>query len=451
MRPIDPTPLRKQIVAFPSPNVADRIFHERRDSQQASYAVPVFGTPHPNVVKYPGFLLAYVKASDDVGWADWYYVNDRLNQDAYNYEIQYPYASTDYPRYIRTYVYLQTTLVEPAAGSADPVFAGFSLVDHKHSNIGDPVLDTLFVSVQRAYERIPGPILTTRDYPTTVKGALATTTRQTVAPGTAVPVPGTTYSGGIVIESEVVDATTVLANQEITTISAWPILYDWLWDPDLVSWIRIKFEIVPKVDDDPIPTAPSAGTMIDYKAIDEAWTTKITYSVVSAINTLGSTQKSQIEYDFPAVLIGAVGIGALHRLDNQESFYLNPNLLSARRVITNALVVTSYYTTYALALAAAPAPTDLRPNTFRYSGQFLDLSLGACLCDAQTINANTSSNNPVWGVVSEGLVIGASSPNATTYVSWMNNPAANLIILPYKIKQAKYNLWQLEVWKVEPR
>jgi hypothetical protein len=154
---LNPAPLRKRIISYPTPDVTDRVVKELHNATQANYEVPPYGTPHPTPGLYPDHVLAYVTPADDTGFASWFYVNERANQDAYNYVADYPYGVTDFPRYTRTYVLVQDGLVEPALGTPDSMFPGFVLVDHRNVALGDQVLEALFVGVQRFYEKLPGP------------------------------------------------------------------------------------------------------------------------------------------------------------------------------------------------------------------------------------------------------------------------------------------------------
>lgn len=154
---LTPAPIRDRIVSHPTPDVSDRVIKELRNASQANYTVPPYGTPHPAPSLYPDHVLAYVAPEGDSGFASWFYVNARANQDAYNYVADYPHGVTTHPRYTRTYVLLRQGLAEPALGSADPAFPGFILVDHRNVALGDQVIESLFVGVQRFYEQLPGP------------------------------------------------------------------------------------------------------------------------------------------------------------------------------------------------------------------------------------------------------------------------------------------------------
>jgi hypothetical protein len=148
---------------FPTPNLRDRILVVRRDSRKAGYKVPLQGSKYdgPNAEKFCDFKFATIKSLDQIGWENWYYVNERRNQNAYNFEISYPYASKDYPTITRTYVFLRgdQRSKEPDADTMDPVYGDLFLTDHKVIRLQQPELDALFVGIQRTYERLPGPII----------------------------------------------------------------------------------------------------------------------------------------------------------------------------------------------------------------------------------------------------------------------------------------------------
>ncbi len=125
---------------------------------------PVVGSVYdgPDPKQLEGFVFATARPADQGGFVDWFYLNERANQDAYNFSVDYIYNDKTYPRLTRTYVLLREGLVEPQVNTADPIYAGLQLTDHKQLRIeNDPVLDSLFVVVQRVYEILPGPIITT--------------------------------------------------------------------------------------------------------------------------------------------------------------------------------------------------------------------------------------------------------------------------------------------------
>lgn len=216
--PLNPTPQRKQIFQFPTPNLDDRVFYELHDSTQMNYKVPEYGTPHPNQAKYEGFVFALVKPADQSGWVTWFYLNERANQDEYNFEITYPYADTDYPAYVRTYVLKRDGLVEPEAGDADPVHGvEYQLTAHKQTRLADPLLDSLFVGVQRAYERLPGPTITS--YSINSRGDVEAQFEQVVPSGTELQADGLT-----VMKSALEYESTVKGKKVYSTVGSHSVL-----------------------------------------------------------------------------------------------------------------------------------------------------------------------------------------------------------------------------------
>lgn len=147
---------------WPTPGLDDRIVKLRKDFRKFP-KLPRKGSKYngPNADKFCDFRFATAKATDQIGWIDLYYLNERKNQDEYNFEITYPYASKDYPTVTRTYVVLRgdQRSKEPDADSKDPVYGDLSLTDHKVIRLQQNELDALFVGVQRVYERLPSPVI----------------------------------------------------------------------------------------------------------------------------------------------------------------------------------------------------------------------------------------------------------------------------------------------------
>jgi hypothetical protein len=96
--------------------------------------------------------------ADQTGWVDWFYVNERLNQDEYNFVIEYPWVDKTYPRVTRTYLILREDYEEPDPDATDPKYTELSLTDRKITRLEDPVLDSLFVGISNVFERVPAPI-----------------------------------------------------------------------------------------------------------------------------------------------------------------------------------------------------------------------------------------------------------------------------------------------------
>lgn len=147
----------KQVKIYPTPEVSDLLFYEIRHSDLPSFNTPPeYGTAHPDVRKYPHHKLVFVEPEKGNGEQKWWYAADRQNQDAYNYQISYPYrGDTDFPRYSRTYLVPAGEDTPVAEGSPDPVHPTAILVAQKSEPADQPLTGT-YRKVVRVYDTIPG-------------------------------------------------------------------------------------------------------------------------------------------------------------------------------------------------------------------------------------------------------------------------------------------------------
>jgi len=119
-----PSPISgsQQVVTYPSPNTTDTLFFETVSIAQGDPvgASTDYGTVHPNTTRFPNHKLCFIENIEDKqNQQRWWYVNDRTSQEAYNYEISYPYGGdTQFPRLTRTYVVPRGTQPIPL-GTAD--------------------------------------------------------------------------------------------------------------------------------------------------------------------------------------------------------------------------------------------------------------------------------------------------------------------------------------------
>ena len=180
----------------PTPRDEDRIYLLRKDSRKSDYKFPAQGDAYkgPNAKQFEGFFFVDWRATDQVGWIDEIYLNERANQDDYNGEITYPYVDKNYPMITRTYVVLRgdQRADEPTADTNDPVYSDLKLSDHKiyRVNSGEyQFLDNMFVGIQRVYERLPGPVI--RTYETNQFQQVVNVDTQTVQTE-SVPTPNAT-------------------------------------------------------------------------------------------------------------------------------------------------------------------------------------------------------------------------------------------------------------------
>jgi hypothetical protein len=184
-------PGKPNVQELPTPNLDDRIVVIRKDTRAAGYKQPEKGDTYTGLEpeKMEGFLFATSKSLDQIGWVNEYWLNERQNQNDYNFEISYPFADPNYPTITRTYVVLRGDQREdePAADSKDPVYPDLFLTDHKIGRLQNPEIDALFVSVIRTYERLPGPVITS--YQENQVQQLVTVQTQTVKTDAVPPLP----------------------------------------------------------------------------------------------------------------------------------------------------------------------------------------------------------------------------------------------------------------------
>ena len=198
---MNPAPA-KGIESFPTPVIDDVVISEvvnswKGDYQPLEYGVLWKDVSHaPNQGSFPEHKLVYQQpTSEDGQWVKRIWVNDRVNQDSYNYAIKYSAGSQEHPIYIRTYIVPRETYAPLLDGTPDPLFPGALLVDEEAvRNEGE--LDSKYITVTRVYETLPGPAVPTRRY--NERGDLETVIVQTVPPNTP-----PTADGLLVTQSQV--------------------------------------------------------------------------------------------------------------------------------------------------------------------------------------------------------------------------------------------------------
>jgi hypothetical protein len=198
---MNPAPA-KGIESFPTPVIDDVVISEvvnswKGDYQPLEYGVLWKDVSHaPNQGSFPEHKLVFQQpTSEDGQWIKRIWVNDRVNQDSYNYAIKYSAGSQDHPIYIRTYIVPREGYAPLPDGTPDPLFPGALLVDEE-ANRNEGELDSKYITVTRVYETLPGPAVPTRRY--NERGDLETVIVQTVPPNT----PPTT-DGLLVTQSQV--------------------------------------------------------------------------------------------------------------------------------------------------------------------------------------------------------------------------------------------------------
>ena len=198
---MNPAPA-KGIESFPTPVIDDVVISEvvnswKGDYQKLEYGVLWKDVSHaPNQGSFPEHKLVFQQpTSEDGQWVKRIWVNDRVNQDSYNYAIKYSAGSQEHPIYIRTYIVPRETYAPLLDGTPDPLFPGALLVDEEAQRT-EGELDSKYITVTRVYETIPGPAVPTRRY--NERGDLETVIVQTVPPNTP-----PTADGLLVTQSQV--------------------------------------------------------------------------------------------------------------------------------------------------------------------------------------------------------------------------------------------------------
>jgi len=202
---MNPAPA-KGIESFPTPVIDDVVISEIVNAWKGDYQPLEYGTlwrdvSHaPNQGSFPEHKLVYQQpTSEDGQWVKRIWVNDRVNQDSYNYAIKYSAGSQEHPIYIRTYIVPREGYAPLPDGTPDPLFPTAVLVDEE-ANRNEGELDSKYITVTRVYETLPGPQVPTKRY--NERGDLETVIVQTVPPNTPPDPDGLLVTGSQVVQEE---------------------------------------------------------------------------------------------------------------------------------------------------------------------------------------------------------------------------------------------------------
>lgn len=164
----DPVLGRVKVVSFPVPAFENRLLRVLRDPNSAGYELLAEGTllgdcgfcREGDATKYgDGFLLCKIRPNPETGYHEWYFLNPRDNEDAYNFETAYDGEHKDYPIVTRSYLVLRTELSALTFDDTDPANNELTLVAQKQVRSDDPVIDSLFVGIQRVFQKLPGALV----------------------------------------------------------------------------------------------------------------------------------------------------------------------------------------------------------------------------------------------------------------------------------------------------
>lgn len=122
----DPTPLQVPIETRPTPEVLDTLFYEFVDPTNDTLRQP-YGSEHPNTAAYAGFKLVKEERLGYNSSKRWW-ANDPVNQDTWNYSIEYSGHANANQIFARRYLYRRDTYAGAGPIAKGTLFTGVYLV-----------------------------------------------------------------------------------------------------------------------------------------------------------------------------------------------------------------------------------------------------------------------------------------------------------------------------------
>lgn len=149
---------------------------------------------------------------------------------------------------------------------------------------------------------------------------------------------------------------------------------------------------------------------------------RITRTLNGGLVPSGRTEYKLIDFEFPKIITGIV-FSSISKKDGTKITKADLPSRAAYRKKISAKIVTEYSSSV---LTPTEATTFI-PKDIDYDGVFFSFDERNVLIDGDTINFNTASDDPEWGLVTESLTITASNPSATTYLNWASTSASIII------------------------
>lgn len=211
------TPVR----SFPTPNIKDLVVIQDVDSRLPGYKALDYGTPHPDQTKFKGAKLVYQEPLENSdSFVRRIYATDRLDQDAYNYAVKYSAGSPNHPIYVRSYVVPRADYFPLPEGTADSFLENAFLVEEEMAPV-EGELNSLYVRVTRAYETLPGPVLTSFETNDSGQKVTVTTQRKSSAgynlpAATATSSPSATAEDSGIVTEQIRSVPTVFTRQQFS-------------------------------------------------------------------------------------------------------------------------------------------------------------------------------------------------------------------------------------------
>jgi hypothetical protein len=205
----------KGIKSFPTPVIDDVVITEivnawKGDYKALDYGVKWDEAPHASMQgSHPDHKLVFQDpVSADGEWIKRIWVNDRVNQDSYNYAIKYSGGSQSHPIYIRTYILPREGYVPVPDLTPDDVYPTALLVEEEVQR-SEGELDSKYIKVVRVFETLQGPEINSLRY--NERGDLEEVISQQVSPDTLPDSDGLLVTQSQVIKEDVSKGTKTTA------------------------------------------------------------------------------------------------------------------------------------------------------------------------------------------------------------------------------------------------
>jgi hypothetical protein len=301
---MNPAPA-KGIQSLPTPVIDDVIITEVVNAWKGDYQKLEYGTmwdsvPHGSQQgSFPEHKLVFQQTSSEDGqWVKRIWVNDRVNQDSYNYAIKYSAGSQAHPIYTRTYVVPREGYEPLPDGTPDTLFPTAVLVDEEADRTGNE-LDSKYITVIRVYETLPGPILAGKQMVTQFGGGVVDITQQTVFTGTGAT--GAEISPNFrTIQSSITPedvSKSTIKTAELPSGEEWPVLTTYK-DGPFNERIIIESQVVPIGT--PLPN--NSGAIIWESEDADKWRSIHTSRNCSALLDKQFIEYQTTSFTFPALL-----------------------------------------------------------------------------------------------------------------------------------------------------
>lgn len=456
----------KGVSSFPTPVIKDTVIVEVVNAWKGDYTPLEYGTkwddvPHASVQgSFPDHkLISQSPNSEDGQWVKRIWANDRVDQDSYNYAIKYIEGSKDHPTYVRTYIIPRNEYVPLEDGDPDPLFNG-AILTEQEVNRTEGELDSQYVSVTRAYETLPGPVVSASSLVDTPVGlALANVTRQKVI------VSNTTPSGSFnTLQDTVTAEDTFKGQQERVTVASYPNLTTYDLDPSINTVIITEREVVNH--NTPYAAKPLMLELTD-RPLDQWKTLRITTRLANVPETFVEYKTEQ--FTFPALLADIttknldVGFGNITTsLDTSEFrnginkfVSVTPTLRPSLSLPTRIRITTEFF------YGTTPPQEWVNTTTYQistqnvsYSGSLFSFNFGDVITNQISVPKSgpivANDFDPKYGGVNkliEQITFPASIPNYTQYIAKVNSSDPEIIIAS-QITREKTNLWSRRVSRV---